>query len=223
MPIELNEKLGSHEQIRNFYDRIGSLLDTQRFFKAPALNALLKYSEFENARSVFELGCGTGRLAEKILLRNNELIYHGTDLSSTMVRLARNRLERFGSRATVLLSDSTAGIPLPDGAADRFVSSYVFDLMSASEIMSLLDEAHRVLGAKGRLCLVSLTNSNQWFGRVLTSMWSRLHQINPMLMGGCRPIKLTEFIDPTRWRVRHVSRAARFGLTSEVLIAEKTG
>ncbi len=155
MQLEANEKLCSHEEIKSFYDRLGGWLDTQRFFKAPALNRLLHYSDFQHARYVFELGCGTGRLAEKILLSNPELVYHGTDLSSTMVKLAQSRLKLFGGRATVVLADSTVGIELPNGAIDRFVSTYVFDLMSTIEIQSLLDEAHRILGEEGKLCLVA--------------------------------------------------------------------
>lgn len=221
MKNEPNEKLCSHEQIKHFYDRLGGWLDTQRFFKAPALKSLIEYSDFEHARHVYELGCGTGRLAEKILLSNSELTYQGTDLSSTMVKLTQERLHRFSDRATVVLADSTVGIELPNGVADRFVSTYVFDLMSALEIQALLAEAHRILGEEGKLCLVSLTNSRQLFGRILTLMWSRVHQINPVLMGGCRPIELTELVGQTEWRMLHVSQASRFGLTSEVLVAEK--
>lgn len=221
MQLNANEKLCSHDQIESFYDRLGGWLDTQRFFKAPALNRLLHYSDFQHARYVFELGCGTGRLAEKILLSNTELVYYGTDLSTTMVKLAQARLQRFGGRATVALADSTAGIELPTGATDRFVSTYVFDLMSTLEIQSLLAEAYRILGEEGKLCLVSLTSSKQLFGRILTSMWSRVHQINPVLMGGCRPLNLMELVGQTKWRMLHVSQASSFGLTSEVLVAEK--
>jgi len=221
MQIETDEKLCSHKQIKSFYDRLGGWLDTQRFFKAPALNRLLHYSAFQHAHHVYELGCGTGRLAEKILLSNSELVYQGTDLSSTMVKLTQARLQRFGGRATVVLADSTVGIELPGGAADRFVSTYVFDLMSTLEIQSLLAEAYRILGEEGKLCLVSLTNSRQLFGRMLTSLWSRIHQINPVLMGGCRPLELMEFVGQTKWRMLHVSQASKFGLTSEVLVAEK--
>src|SRR5262249_45027804 len=145
MPIESNEKLGTRKQIKSFYDRLGRLLDTQRFFKQPALNQLLKYSNFEKARFVYELGCGTGRLAEKILMLNSELRYSGSDLSPTMTELTRKRLVRFGSQATVHISNGDPEISLSDGVADRFVSTYVFDLMPVSEITSVLDEAYRIL------------------------------------------------------------------------------
>lgn len=223
MNSQPDEKLCSPSQVKSFYDRLGGWLDTQRFFKTPALARLFEYSDFPGARSVYELGCGTGRLAEKIVAGNSELVYQGTDLSSTMVSLAQNRLARFGDRARVILTDNAKGLDLPDAAVDRFVSTYVFDLMPASEILSLLDEAARVVQPEGKLCLVSLTNSTQLFGRILTGMWSFVHQINPVLMGGCRPIELPEFVDENHWRVVHLSKAPRFGLTSEVLVAERLG
>lgn len=223
MNTQPDEKLCSPEQVKSFYDRLGGWLDTQRFFKTPALTRLLQYSDFPRARCVYELGCGTGRLAAKILAGNNELVYLGTDLSSTMVSIAQNRLAPFGPRATVILTGNTAGIDLTDAAVDRFVSTYVFDLMPEREISMLMNEAARVVQAGGKLCLVSLTTSTQLFGRILTAMWSYVHQINPVLMGGCRPIELTEFVDQKHWRVLHVSKAPRFGLTSEVLVAERLG
>jgi len=222
MRIESNEKLGTRKQIKAFYDHLGRLLDTQRFFKQPALNQMLKYSNFEEARFVYELGCGTGRVAEKILMMNSDLRYSGIELSSTMTELTSKRLARFGDRATVCPSNGDPKISLSDGVADRFVSTYVFDLMSVDEIASVVDEAHRILNSDGRICLVSLTESNQRLGRALTSMWSNVHQLNPMLMGGCRPIELTQFIDQTRWQILHLGRASRLGLTSEVLIARKS-
>ncbi len=49
-----------------------------------------------------------------------------------MARLAQTKLARFGARS---------------GAFERFASNYVLDLLA---------EAHRLLAADGRLCLVSL-------------------------------------------------------------------
>ena len=40
---------------------------------------------------------------------------------------------------------------------DRFVSNYVFDLLSGEDIHALLKEAHRVLVPDGYLCASSLT------------------------------------------------------------------
>jgi ubiquinone/menaquinone biosynthesis C-methylase UbiE len=221
-PIRSLEKTGSPQQVRAFYDRLGGWLDTQRFYEDPALNELLACANFQEARFVYELGCGTGRLAEKILDRSPDLIYHGVDLSITMVRLTQNRLQRFGCRATVMLSAGASKIALADHTADRFVSTYVFDLMPERQIIEFLDEARRVLTSDGQLCLVSLSRNSRWLSRVVTKMWSRVHQINPMLVGGCRPLNLSDFINKADWRIRHVGHVTRLGMTSEIVVAEKS-
>ncbi len=55
-------KFGS-EDAKRFYDRIGAWQDAQ-IYERSALEHLVAHSDFEHASSVFELGCGTGRLAE---------------------------------------------------------------------------------------------------------------------------------------------------------------
>ena len=62
---------------------------------------------------MFELGCGTGRLAGNLLARHlpADARYLGADISDTMVTLSRARLRRFGGRAHVLRADAT--VPLP--------------------------------------------------------------------------------------------------------------
>lgn len=51
------------DDARRFYDRFGSRQDTQGFYENPALDDLVKYADFEHARSVLEFGCGTGSFA----------------------------------------------------------------------------------------------------------------------------------------------------------------
>jgi len=57
----------SHEEARAFYDWLGTRQDSQRLYEDPALADLLAHADFGEARSLFEFGCGTGRLAERLL------------------------------------------------------------------------------------------------------------------------------------------------------------
>ena len=52
---------------RRFYDRFGRFQDTQRFYEDPAVHRLVELADFERSECVFELGCGTGRLAANLL------------------------------------------------------------------------------------------------------------------------------------------------------------
>jgi SAM-dependent methyltransferase len=120
----------SPDEARRAHDRIGARQDSQAFYEDPATAVLLRHGEFGTARAVYELGCGTGRLARQLLeqLLPATARYRGTDLSPVMVRLARSRLEPYAARAEVQLT--AGGPPAGEAAAayDRFVSGYVLDL-----------------------------------------------------------------------------------------------
>ena len=88
--------LSTHEA-RTFYDRMGRSLDFHRFYERAAIAALVEHGGFSEARSVFELGCGTGALAEELLKKilPQDASYTGVDISPVMVKISGARLARF--------------------------------------------------------------------------------------------------------------------------------
>jgi len=149
----------SHREAKTFYDRFGSKQDLQRFYEDPAIEVLLRHGEFAKATAVVELGCGTGRLAARLLQDHlpAEATYLGLDISPTMIALTEERIAPWAGRARVRLTEGRPELPLQDGSQDRFLSTYVLDLLSEEEIGASLREARRVLVPNGRLCLASLT------------------------------------------------------------------
>ena len=211
-------------EARAFYDGFGARQDRQGFYEDVALDALTRHAGFEVAEAVLEFGCGTGRFAVGLMseLLPVEARYLGLDVSATMVGLARGRLARWPERAKVVLSDGPNTLPVPDGSFDRFVSSYVFDLLGEEDIRVVLEEAHRALPVGGRLCMVSLTYGEGLLPRLVSSAWKRVHGLRPLLVGGCRPVRLASFLPANRWRVLHREVVAPYGISSEVLVAAKT-
>jgi SAM-dependent methyltransferase len=209
----------THEQARAFYDDFGSKQDLQSLYEDAALDELLANAELRTARSVVEFGCGTGRLAARMLdgLLPAGAVYFGYDVSETMVGLARERLARFGARARVNRSDGSPALPLAAGDCDRFVSTYVLDLLSPDDARALVAEARRLLANDGRLCLASLAPGTRPFSRAVQAIWQLAWRIRPQLVGGCRPVELRELIGP-RWRILHRNIICRLGLCSEVLV-----
>ncbi len=213
----------SHEQAREFYDRFGSKQDRQRFYEDPAFDQMILHADFENARSVFELGCGTGRLARRLLenrLRQSAS-YLGVDVSSAMVGLARERLEGFGSRVRVRQTAGTLHLEEADESFDRFISTYVLDLLSVEDIEIALSEAHRVLVSGGLLGLASLTHSQGVGSRLIERVWMAAHSLRPAWVGGCRPIRIEEYLREVEWKIVHVGQVCRYGLCSQVAVARK--
>lgn len=211
------------DEARRIYDRIGALQDSQAFYEDFAVAELIRHGRFDAARSVFELGCGTGRVARQLLVEHlpADARYRGVDLSPEMVRLARERLARFGARAEVVLTSGEPPTAEPTGAYDRFVSTYVLDLLAEADIRAVLREAHRMLGPGGLLCVASLGTGAGPGTRALARLWALVHRLRPGLVGGCRPLDLLPFLEPSRWAVRHHARLSAFGVPSEVVVAER--
>jgi ubiquinone/menaquinone biosynthesis C-methylase UbiE len=211
------------EQAKAFYDRLGARQDWNRFYEDRAIERMIQKGEFTAARAVVEFGCGTGRIAERLLARYlpADATYLGLDISTTMVEIAAQRLAQFGPRARVVQSDGSPWIDARPESFDRFYSNYVFDLLSREFIDKLVTEARRVLMPGGFLCVVSLTHGRSTLTKALSSGWMNLWKVEPSILGGCRPIELAEFIPHSDWRILHLEVVSALGLSSEVLVAAK--
>jgi len=213
----------THEQAQAFYNRMGAKQDWQAFFEAKATHDLIMHASFETAQAVFEFGCGTGTFAERLLTTHvsPETRYVAVDSSPTMIRLAQARLARFGSRVEVQQTDGSLQFDALSGVYDRFVSTYVADLLSAADIVEVLSEAHRLLRPEGLLCLVSLTQGPTWFSRLVTGLWTGIHRLSPSLVGGCRPLELRTLLQAHPFLLEYAHVVTAFGIPSEIIVAKR--
>jgi len=213
----------THQEASRTYDRIGTLQDTQRFYEDHATGLVIRYGSFDTAESVFEFGCGTGRFAHRLFVQclSSRSRYRGVDVSPEMVRLSRTRLASFSSRAEVNLTDGQPQIDLPNESCDRFVSNYVFDLLSHEEIRAVLGEAHRILVPNGLLCLSGLGSGIDIPSRIVAGAARWTHTLFPSLIGGCRPVDLLPFVADSDWCVDHHFRVTAYGVPSEVVVAKR--
>ncbi len=209
------------EAARRVYDRIGSFQDRQRYEEAPC-RRLAELADFEGCGSMFELGCGTGRYAAKLLAEKMtpSANYLGVEVSPKMASLARERLAPWSPRARVVLLEPPARqLPADDGAFDRFLAAYVFDLLSTEDAARLIGEAARVLARGGLLALVSLTHGTTPLSRAVSRAWAAMARHWPQVVGGCEPIELTDLLTGPAWEVEHREVVVQLGVPSELVLA----
>ena len=211
--------------VRAYYDRFGAKQDSQGFYEDPAIDALIAHADFEHARQVYEFGCGTGKLAQRLLDSHlpDTARYLGCDLSPVMTRLAERRIEAHAPRARIMQTEGEIRFPFDQGTVDRVVSCYVLDLLAEEDIRRFFAETHRVLEPGGYACVASLGHGVGRLSRMVSWLWSRVFAMAPSLVGGCRPIDLDTYVNDAQWRVAYRNTVTPFGVPSEVRILERIG
>lgn len=105
-----------------------------------------------------------------------------------MVRLSRDRLASHSLRAEIILTEGGPPTDEPAASYDRFVSNYVFDLLSHDDILAVLREAHRMLRPNGLICLSGLTTGISLASRIVAGAIDWIQSMSPSMAGGCRPL-----------------------------------
>lgn len=210
------------EKIRRIYDRIGRWQDTQAFYEDTAIDKLIAQGNFESAHQVIEIGCGTGRLARRLIDSHlpPDATYLGIELSPRMAAITGDRFRAYAPRCVVKVADAATQWPHDITRADRVVATYLFDLLDNNDTAVLLDRAAQVLAPDGRLCTISLTHGRSGTARAVSNTWAAIWRHLPAVVGGCRPIRLADLLEQTGWRIEHTADMTAWGLTSEIVVAQ---
>lgn len=111
---------------------------------------LNKFLDFEAGDRVLDLGCGSGRFLVWNTLPGIHLV--GIDVSPHFALEARNNID--------LLLGDLRRLPIKDGAFSKAYSFDVLEHLSRDDLVSMLDEANRVLKPGGRLFVYSHVRQN---------------------------------------------------------------
>ena len=111
---------------------------------------LNKFLDFEAGDRVLDLGCGSGRFLVWNTLPGIHLV--GIDVSPHFALEARNNVD--------LLLGDLRRLPIEDGAFSKAYSFDVLEHLSRDDLVSMLDEANRVLEPGGRLFVYSHVRQN---------------------------------------------------------------
>jgi SAM-dependent methyltransferase len=179
----------------------------------------VSHSRFAGGRAVLEAGCGTGRLAARLLdgALPADARYLGADISSTMTALARARVQPYGARARVIRTDVTRPLPAANGTFDPFVAVYLLDLLAPADATLMLAEARRILRPGGPAVHGQPHARRDPATRLVSEAWTAAWSRAPWLTGGCRPVIVAPLLDG--WHIEHHAQVSAWALTSEIVIA----
>ncbi|KAL7576953.1 hypothetical protein ACA910_006709 [Epithemia clementina (nom. ined.)] len=111
-------------------------------------------------------------------------------------------------------------------SVDRFVSTYVLDLMSEEDMYKVFDLAEQCLCPDNGLLLLAgitwgYTKSIQTF--FTTAIWEFMYKVRRKKVGGCRPQALQPYLKARGWRIQKVVTTLPVGypwMASEVICAK---
>jgi SAM-dependent methyltransferase len=220
-PRGLSRSILTRQEARDLYNRFSGSRGDFAFYARPAVDRLVEHGDFKSAAAVVEFGCGTGALAQRLMEQVLPIYagYSGFDLAENMVQKTRQRLVPFGARVSVTRTDGRPRVPLPPHSCDRFVSTYVLDLMASQDIAKLLGQAWTVLRPGGLLCLANLSFGTTPLSKLVMNLWQKLHASRPAVVGGCRPIAVSSYLGPASWKILYQSTVISKGVPTEILIA----
>ncbi|MCC6763780.1 MAG: class I SAM-dependent methyltransferase [Deltaproteobacteria bacterium] len=138
---------------RGFFDAWSTIYDfplVQRATYQPIHDAVRKTLASEPCARILDLGCGTGRLAARLVAEPWAPMVVGCDFSAGMLAHAAERLRGDRGQAALVRGDGTR-LPFADGAFDAAVSTEAFHWFPDQD--AALRDLHRVLRPGGRLLL----------------------------------------------------------------------
>ncbi len=145
---------------RGFFDAWSRVYDfplVQLATYRPVHDAVLGVLASEPCARVLDIGCGTGRLAERLVTASEVRSLRsvvGCDFSAGMLAHAAERLARGGATravAAALVRGDATRLPFADASFDAAVSTEAFHWFPDQD--AALRELHRVLRPGGRLLL----------------------------------------------------------------------
>lgn len=155
--------LKSKEKLFDLWAPNYDFLLTTVFYQA-VHKRLLSYIELPDSPSVLDLGCGTGRLLNRLATQFPTLRGIGLDLSSEMLRQARQRNQH---RIRLIYKQGNAeSLPFANGQFNAVFNTISF--LHYPNPQQVFSEVSRVLARNGRFYLVDMMGK-EWMATNLLS------------------------------------------------------
>lgn len=174
--------------------------------------------------TVLDIGCGTGAallpLAEAVGPGGKAC---GIDIADEMIAVSSRRIESAGLADRVeLFRGDAADLPWNEETFDAVFMSFTLELFDTPEIPGVLEECRRVLGADGRICVVSLGKRSSRRNPLMLRLYEWGHRKFPKLLD-CRPIPAESFLREMGFETAAREEYSMAGLPVDVVLAKPRG
>ena len=143
---------------------------------------LIRQAQIEPGHRVLDLGCGTATLT--ILIKRTHPLAEvvGLDGDPRILAIARAKAAKAGVAIT-LDHGMAFGMPYPDQAFDRVLSSLVLHHLTTENKQRALREVFRVLGPGGELHVVDFGKPHTVWARLISRTLQRFEEVEDNLKG----------------------------------------
>lgn len=200
-----------YNRIAPVYDFWGQLTETR------ARNRALELADISDGEDILEVAVGTGLAFYEIAGRNPNGTNTGIDLTDGMLSKAKKRLKALPHTNYHLSIGTAFDLEMEDESVDTLINNYMFDLIPYPDIEKILLEFKRVLKIGGKVILVNMTEAETRAGGI----YKLVYRISPRLMGGCRPVALSDLLEKTGFKVDYREYHQQMLFPSEVIRAFK--
>ena len=146
----------------------------QQWVYRPAHDEVIAQLRAHQSRSIADIACGTGVLADRIERELHPDEIYGLDVSDGMLGEARAR-----STHVQWLSAPAEHLPFDDGALDAVVTTSAFHFFDQA---AALREFHRVLSSGGLVAVAALSTRSTLLQGPSAIRWKPAHHASPAEM-----------------------------------------
>jgi tRNA (cmo5U34)-methyltransferase len=165
------DKNSWNEETSRVFVNYGQYIVPQRYLQLQMVSSLL--GGLKDNCQIIDLCCGEGVLAEMLLESKKGATVYGLDGSAEMLRLAAERLSRFGSRfvaKTIEISEKSWRSSI--GPVDAVVSSLAIHHLEGPQKQDLFLDIYKMLKENGRVVIADLMDPVNGAGKLLAAdMW----------------------------------------------------
>jgi ubiquinone/menaquinone biosynthesis C-methylase UbiE len=204
---------------RRVYDTLAAVYPMSTYlFHSRAHQQAVEMSGIRDGMRVLEVATGSGEMFRRLVRANPSGSTIGLDLSPNMAaRTQRIVRQRFPAARTQCKAVDARFMPFRDESFDAVVCCYLLELLSGDDIVTTLQEIHRVLRSRGSFTLVLIGQNTELFNRA----YKVCGTLAPAFWGRQVEQRVPELIESLDFRIMNDMMVRQTFYPSRVLAARK--